>query len=150
MASCAVCRHPIARRADVCVQDTEVIHRGCAGGATVRQKLEHELAESMRTAEQLTRAALLAQELAASRLRQLSSAVAGRAADNTDNAREQRELLRRARDAESTARRMEAERDAARRELALYQATAAPQPQPERDERDASEVRFSLLEIDRS
>lgn len=142
MATCAICQRPIAgHQRFVITNEAEALHTACAraGATTVGQRLRMALAAAQT-------------ELASARV------VAARAALD----REQLAVDHRAREAEWTARLAEAkretqtaaaERDAARRELALMQAIRGSPPAQSGtegappDERDPAVVRYSLLEL---
>lgn len=149
-ATCAVCLQPIVTRNDVRVSGTEVMHRSCAasGQETVgwRQKRQiAELREALTFAQECEKrqAALLRKER-----ERVDRAVL--AADRrVDNAGAERDA------ALSDQVRAEIARDVAIRELNIVRAelakrTPTPEvtPPPAEDTRDATVIRFSLLDLD--
>jgi len=174
-AHCAVCRQPITKQTRFKVAGTEAIHDACLSqlSQSVLHRLRRRHDEIVATMTSLEQRALraenqltLSRQLVVERERDLDvlrrdrdrlredlSALRTRAADNEAAAwhRGQRvgqEILDRLAAERDAARR---ERDAARAELALFHALHASTParEPAKDERDASEIRFSLLDLDK-
>lgn len=151
-ATCAICLNPIVARNDVRVFGTEVMHRACAmsGRETIGQRQERELAEmrcALVTAQEGERRQSVA--LHQERRRAMNSQRAAVLADERlDNAGAERD------EAVSRQVRAEMERDAALRErnvarAELVKRTPAPDSTPSTaDDSNASEIRFSLLELD--
>lgn len=154
---CAVCRVPLAKGEKFVMQASEVVHARCVGGQTMATRLKLDNIEARRQLEEIRGDVRRAQnELMASRLEakdlraELKAALATRG-----DYKDQRDAARRERDQAI------AERDAARREAALHQTiqqsipvtpaagpASAPAPDKPRDDRDPTEVRFSLLDLD--
>lgn len=164
-AVCAVCLEPIVRGDKFMAVGTEVIHQQCVVGKTqgTRQRLQiidlqHDLAQlRIQLDEQTKRNARLYAE--AERLIVEHAEYRRDRADRLtreiaikDDYREQRDTARRERDA------LRGELELARRELLAVRSApvlpvpvapvATPAPEPVKDERDASEIRFSLLDLD--
>lgn len=180
MATCAICLTPIAGGQKMKIIDTEVIHATCAihlvhhrtRGQRDRvavEQLAADLERERRAFADANHRAATADARAKELERQVSNLRAneGHVVDNlegvlreVDALKHDREGYRRARDRIRVERDAAiVERDAARRELALHQtigAGIAPQTapsgsgSPQTPERDATEIRFSLLELDKS
>ena len=166
--SCAVCLVAFTHGEKFVVMGTEVVHQQCIGGTTMATKHTHAIIEFKR------RIATLDQELQLARVdvrvatgkqipleQEIADLKRQLRAHLTIEAgyRQERDSARRARDAaDNRLVDMTRERDAARREASMHQLLAATPPPPPQattepvvnDERDPAEVRFSLLEIDRS
>mgnify|MGYP001617547823 CR=1 FL=1 len=151
-ATCAVCMAPIIKGVDkFAISGTEVIHARCVGaGATVGTRRKLRIIEQTQTIDNL-RSEIGSHLVAAREERVRRAGVESREADY----RRQRDEARRERDEAMAAR------DAAVREVGLRQALGivaradpaprtevVPVPEQANDDRDASEIRFSLLEID--
>lgn len=152
-ATCAICLQPIVAGNDVRVFGTEVMHRACAssGRATVGTRLQQENAKLRSDlVEAQERARRLEGDWAIVRKNDsVRSAAALRVVEqHLFEALGDRDA---ARAAEATTGRLLTqalrERDEARAELARR--TQAPDVSPPaEDERDATEIRFSLLDMD--
>lgn len=152
-ATCAICLQPIVARNDVRVFGTEVMHTACArsGRETIGTRLQQEnatLRSNLVEAQELARR-LEADWATVRRNDSARSAAALRVVEqHLADAIVDRDA---ARAAENTAGRFLTqalrERDEARAELARR--TPAPDVSPPvEDERDATEIRFSLLDLD--
>jgi hypothetical protein len=150
-ATCAICLQSIVALNDVRVFGTEVMHRTCAssGQETIGQRHQRELADLRRelvsTQESLRRQALAFQQ--EQRRAQNSERAARIADERCDNARHERD--------EAVSRQVQAEvaRDAAIRErnaarADLAKRTSAPESPQIEDQRDATVIRMSLLDMD--
>lgn len=170
-ATCAACLGPIAKGERFVLSRTEVFHARCvtAIARSMRAKLEqevirlgHDVSQLADDQRRLTETANAASRRADSVSRLLErereeGAAKFRASERAKDAAIRDRDISRAR-----ADQLETERDAARRELAVMRqygtattpapaATPAPAPtavEPAKDQRDDSEIRFSLLEID--
>lgn len=163
-ATCAICLVPIGKGEKFALVETEVVHRRCIASPTARQTIltrarltaveAERQREAYRIALQSERAhgenLARARAAEATELANLRYAL-DRMRDERDSVKTRLDLARRERDEAMAAR------DAARREAALHQtiqaARADPAPAPEipvvaKDDRDAAEIRFSLLELD--
>lgn len=180
MAICAICQQLATREQGIALSGSEVFHQECVrrhGTAnSVLNRLKTKLAElelfSVREIETIRqRASVLEDEV-----RTLRRAADKSKGDRENAQRAQQDLalrkieldgvrseLRRAREAHKLLKedfeRMAADRDAARREAALHQTLAgqhvvahvqADVTAVGQDDRDATEIRFSLLELDDS
>jgi hypothetical protein len=149
-ATCAICLQPIVARNDVRVFGTEVMHRACAtsGQDTIGQRQLREIAElrsALISARESERRQLVAVQQ--ERRRALNSERAARMADErVDNAGLERD--------EAVSRQVQAEvaRDAAIRERNAARAEVAKrtasEPSHTEDQRDATVIRMSLLDMD--
>lgn len=166
MASCALCMQPIVGSQKFALSGSEVFHRECVvSHGTVnsvgnRRRLRIvELEGQVAQLEIALRGAQAREQTAAEELR-IHRQRATDALRNSNSITEQRDEYRRQRD-EARRERDEANaaRDAARRELALHQtlsgaqqhappAQSASDPAPQDDGKDATEKRFSLMELD--
>lgn len=145
-ATCAVCLQPIVTRNDVRVSGTEVMHRACAatGQETIGWRNKRELAD--------LRAQLAQAQGGVARQRDTLARV--RAANRElerllTEANCDRDLAQasQAQAADAMAELLQ-ERDAALAELAKRPPAQPSTVAPEEDQRDATEQRFSLLELD--
>lgn len=174
-ATCAACAGPIVKGGDpFVIVGTEVVHRKCLGAQTKTTRLVLRLKDWRTTIKNLSAqlaSAMLEVEDKRAQVSSMSAAMesmrkreidkdlaivnlrkAARDAEaREDEYRRQRDTFRRERDE------ARAQVEAARREAALHQtiqgATRIPDAKstdtpPANDDRDPSEVRFSLLEID--
>lgn len=168
-ASCAVCGGAITKGGGFVLVGCEVVHKSqfclSRAGETKNAKLAAKLAETKRELEYTE------EDLGAIRQQLQRAARAGEEAMAAIN-RVRHDEAQRERDLFDYKRRLNVttierdnaieERDAARREAALHQMLArephapaatsttpppAPAPEPQTDEKDASEIRFSLLEL---
>jgi hypothetical protein len=139
-AECSICGGSISSQARFVLSGTEVMHSACArsGRDTALQRLRQKVA----TLEIVASSAERLERENAHLRREMSSIEHAH--------RERVSRLERTHSAELS--RVTAERDAARTEAALHQALGArpglTAPVEPTDTRDASEVRFSLLELD--
>lgn len=172
-AQCAVCRQPITKKTNFRVVETEAVHDECLSrvhDSLVTRLRQHVVTfrdRSQRANQDLQRArADLEQaqrdlqrlqrehDLTTGELERLK--IEYKSVANTYATEYQRRHAAQHEAAQERERRVaaERERDAARSELALHQtlSRAAPSPAPEaepaKDERDATSVRFSLLDMD--
>lgn len=168
-ATCATCLKPIVEREKFVLAGTEVFHARCALATGTTQSVKAKLDQ---TIVELTReTAMLRVQLAASR-RDAEKAVeiSGRIANERDKAdAAERSWRRRLDDARAERDRFAYERDKALEDLAVIRQrlgsaplvtqpptsvpatpVAAATPEPAKDERDDTEIRFSLLELDKS
>lgn len=173
MATCAICQQPLTREQGIAIAGSETFHKACVRqhgiSNSVVARLRARLAEletaAVRTQEDLRRrldeVTSKLKEVARSKV-ELEQRMQDMHRVENDLALKKLELasvrseLRTARDelrqSEDLSIELAQERDAARREAALHQLLAQQAPvqksTPEHDERDATEVRFSLLELD--
>jgi hypothetical protein len=149
-ATCAICLLPIVARNDVRVFGTEVMHRGCAASGRVtvgarQQTTVAELRAALASAQEGERRLLL--------LRQQDQARVDRsihlADQRVDNAGAERDLAV-AREVRATIERDAAvrERDTLRVELMKRTPPPTAVHQEPEDTRDATTIRFSLLDMD--
>lgn len=142
---CAACGHPFVARVDVRLAGSEAVHASCVGRETALQRMRRALADLE------PRIALLKAEQAAQHGETTRSLMeVTRARGDLRRAIAEREqanaLLVEVRAQRDAAIR---ERDAARTELATARKSQSPtQEVSEQDERTATEIRFSLLELD--
>lgn len=164
-AVCAGCTRPITGRQKFVLSGSEVFHRECVHLIPESKywKMKQEILR-MRTEieEERARAARLRTEVNDLE-RDVANMRESRNRERENAARFQRETLRASNDLQTSndrAGRMRSERDAAvaraeaaEREVALHRAlgpvTQPTEPTPAKDDRDASEIRFSLLELDK-
>jgi hypothetical protein len=159
---CAACLISLGNGEKFVLMGTEVVHPGCVGRQTERTKLLMRLNEETRRAGNLAIEERRQREMAvaadrehlrvSAELREVKETMRRRF-HLEDEYRAQRDNARAERD-RAFALRDEALRaaEAARREAALHQtlgpAPAAPATPEVKDERDPSEIRFSLLDLD--
>jgi len=150
-ATCAICLQSIIAGNDVRVLGTEVMHRSCAfsGQETIGQRYQRELADlrsKLVSAQESQRRQAVA--LQQERQRALNSEQAARMADErVDNAGLERdEAVSRQVQAEVARDAAIRERNAARAELVKH--TSAPELPQTEDQRDATVIRMSLLDLD--
>lgn len=144
-ATCAICQQPIIARNDVRVSGTEVMHRACAmsGQETVGSRQSREIADlrvALATAREGARQQLIFHQKQVHRAeraeREIAEAIADRDAARAAEAAADRLVTQALR-----------ERDEARTQLAQRTQALDVSPSSE-DSRDATEIRFSLLDMD--
>jgi len=158
-ATCAACLDAISPREKFVLSGTECFHARCAmtrGTAqSVRRRLELEIIDHRAAIERL-RADLTSERSTARHERQVTARIAKErdelSAEVRDAARQREQLIDIHRTAErrltAEYERVLVERDQARREIAVLR--DHPDSKPENTDRDATEIRFSLLELDKT
>ncbi len=162
MATCAVCLTPITSPQRFVIDGTEVLHRACAlrQHITILQRAQQDLAAA-RHAEASAQSRELEYRAKIATLEYLNQKLGSDETDIATVRRDLRVIMRHSAILRTERGQAIAERDAARRELALHQTIAAApvatapaadssaqEALPERPGRDDAETRFSLLELD--
>lgn len=155
-AQCAICAEPIVKGTKFVLAGTEVFHDRCAAFRGTHTSIGNRRHQQLVDLEAQTAGFRRQYEETQTQLRVIKERVtkemeraiqrAEDAETNLNSWRRRYELTR------ADLERMEVERDQARRELAVARqygvpAPAAPEQKPA-DTRDATEIRFSLLDLD--
>jgi chromosome segregation ATPase len=159
-AACAICLQPIGNKEQFVLAGTEVFHPSCAGQRGIHVSVRNRQREQLAALEEQLRGTKAAALNLEPRIRRLESEIhSARQSHEAMSANLQQALnneaswRRRYEEVRDERARFEVERDAARRELALMRQLGYQLPEPTgkvtpEDTRDATEIRFSLLDLD--